>query len=72
MVKVPHEYQYKYEKHYQSKIRVKFSQRVSRNTFLKFRLLSAYFSTNNDALDYLISSEIKKEKNFSLSDCDYS
>lgn len=58
VAKKPIEYQYKYELNYKNGIKVLFSQRVSEKTFIEFRLLSAYFKSQVETLDYLIFNEI--------------
>lgn len=62
----PKEYQIKYELNFKSNTMVKFSQRVSKQTYLEFRLLSAYFQNNMQALDYLIFTEKQREKDCRL------
>lgn len=69
VAKKPIEYQNKYELNYKNGIKVLFSQRVSEKTFIEFRLLSAYFKSQVETLDYLIFNEINgKTTNFGLSD----
>ena len=60
VVKPPFEYQTKYELNDKEGKMIHFSQRVSKDVFLKFRILSAYFPTHEGTLDYLIDNEIKK------------
>ncbi len=56
----PIEFMDNYKMQFQDKKRLKFSQRLQKDTFLKFRLLSAYFNTHEKTIDYLLS--YKKER----------